>query len=110
MKVEELLGYLKIHWPAIKESLVSGRYNPNPVKRVEIEKPGGGVRKLGIPTVTDRFIQQAMLQVLQGKWDKTFSDSSFGFRPKRTKDKQILRMIQSYPNWIKNLKEESIYL
>jgi RNA-directed DNA polymerase len=84
MPVEELPGYLKAHWPEIREALLAGRYQPQPVKRVEIPKPGGGVRKLGIPTVLDRFIQQALLQVLQPAWDGTFSDRSYGFRPGRS--------------------------
>ena len=84
MTVQELPGYLKQHWPAIREQLLSGTYKPQPVKRVEIPKPDGGVRKLGIPTVLDRFIQQAVMQVLQRRWDRTFSDHSYGFRPGRS--------------------------
>src|SRR5512144_560128 len=68
MAVGDLPGYLKQHWPAIREQLLSGAYKPQPVKRVEIPKPDGGVRKLGIPTVLDRFIQQAVMQVLQRSW------------------------------------------
>ena len=84
MKVRELPGYLKQHWPALREQLVRGNYKPQPVRRVEIPKPDGGVRKLGIPTVLDRFIQQAVMQVLQRRWDGTFSDHSYGFRPGRS--------------------------
>src|ERR1700678_2804419 len=85
MTVEQLPGHLKEHWPTIREQLLSGTYKPQPVRRVEIPKPdGGGVRKLGIPSVLDRFIQQAVMQVLQRKWDRTFSDHSYGFRPGRS--------------------------
>ena len=84
MSVWQLPGYLKEHWQEVHDQLLRGTYKPQPVKRVEIGKPGGGVRKLGIPTVLDRFIQQALLQVLQKYWDSTFSEHSFGFRPKRS--------------------------
>jgi RNA-directed DNA polymerase len=83
MSVWQLPGYLKEHWQEVHDQLLRGTYKPQPVKRVEIAKPGGGVRKLGIPTVLDRFIQQALLQVLQKYWDSMFSEHSFGFRPKR---------------------------
>jgi len=79
--VDELPGDLKQQWPAIREQLLNGTYQPQAVRRVEIAKPDGGVRKLGIPTVLDRFIQQAVLQVLQARWDRTFSEHSHGFRP-----------------------------
>jgi RNA-directed DNA polymerase len=84
MTVRELPDYLLEHWPRIKDQLLSGAYPPQPVKRVEIPKPDGGVRKLGIPTALDRFIQQAVHQVLQRQWDPTFSEHSFGFRPGRS--------------------------
>jgi len=84
MSVDALTPYLQEHWPTIREQLLSGSYKPQPVKRVKIKKTGGGVRKLGVPTVVDRFIQQAVLQVLQPRWDPTFSASSFGFRPGRS--------------------------
>ena len=85
MSVDELPGYLKAHWLEIKEQLLSGVYQPQPIKRTEVPKPGRrDKRKLGIPCVIDRFIQQAMLQVLQGEWDRTFSEHSYGFRPGRS--------------------------
>lgn len=83
--VDDLKPCLKEHWSRIKEHLISGTYVPQPVRRVDIPKPGGkGVRSLGIPTVLDRFIQQAILQVLTPLFDPHFSDSSYGFRPGRS--------------------------
>jgi len=84
MTVDQLPGYLKQHWSTIREQLRNGTYKPQPVKRVDIPKPDGGMRKLGIPTVLDRFIQQAVMQVLQRRWDRTFSNHSYGFRPGRS--------------------------
>ena len=84
MTVQQLPGYLAKHWPAIRERLLQGTYPPRPVKRVGIPKSDGGVRKLGIPTVLDRFIQQAVMRVLQGQWDRAFSQHSYGFRPGRS--------------------------
>src|SRR5512136_1280548 len=93
--VQQLPGFLKQHWPVIREQLLSGTYKPQPVKRVEIPKPDGGKRKLGIPTVLDRFIQQAVMQVLQDRWDGTFSDHSYGFRPGRSAH-QAVEQAQQY--------------
>src|SRR5208283_3555760 len=86
--------YVKQHWPAIREQLLNGTYEPKPVRRVEIDKPDGGVRKLGIPTVLDRFIQQAVMQVLQRRWDRTFSDHSYGFRPGRSAHQAVAQAQQ----------------
>jgi RNA-directed DNA polymerase len=91
MTVEELPNHLRVHWPRLHEELLAGRYQPQPVKRVAIPKPGGGERVLGIPTVLDRLIQQALLQVLQPLFDPTFSDASYGFRPGRSAHEAVLR-------------------
>ena len=80
MPVTKLRQYLKEHWQQLRDSLLSGSYRPNPVLRVALPKPGGGERFLGIPTVIDRFIQQAIMQVLQPLWEPTFSSYSYGFR------------------------------
>src|SRR5215472_3203519 len=95
MTVGGITDYLKQHWPAIREQLLSGTYEPQPVRRVEIPKPDGvGVRKLGIPTVLDRFIQQAVMQVLQKRWDPTFSEYSYGFRPGRSAHQAVAQAQQ----------------
>lgn len=113
MPVRELADYLKQHWPAIREQLLSGTYRPQPVKRVEIDKPdGGGVRKLGVPTVLDRFIQQAALQVLQKRWDRTFSDHSYGFRPGRSAHQAVARAQQYVTEgyrWVVDLDLEKFF-
>jgi RNA-directed DNA polymerase len=83
MTVDKLPEYLAEHWQEIREQLLAGTYQPKPVKRQEIPKSGGGVRELGIPTALDRFVQQAILQVLQPRFDPTFSEHSHGFRPGR---------------------------
>src|SRR5437764_7927042 len=84
MTIEDAKAYLRERWPTIRSQLLSGTYQPQPVKRVEIPKPDGGIRKLGVPCVVDRLIQQALLQVLQERWDPTFSEHSYGFRPGRS--------------------------
>jgi RNA-directed DNA polymerase len=113
MTVHELADYLKQHWPAIREQLLSGTYRPQPVKRVEIDKPdGGGIRKLGVPTVRDRFIQQAVLQVLQRRWDRTFSDHSYGFRPGRSAHQAVARAQQYVAEgyrWVVDLDLEKFF-
>jgi RNA-directed DNA polymerase len=92
--VNQLSDYLKQHWPVIREQLLRGTYEAKPVRRVEIPKPDGGVRKLGIPTALDRFIQQAVMQVLQRRWDSTFSDHSYGFRPGRSAHQAVAQAQQ----------------
>jgi RNA-directed DNA polymerase len=91
---DETLAYLREHWPTIEAQLCNGTYTPQPVKRVLIPKPGGGVRKLGVPCVVDRLIQQALLQVLQPQWDPTFSEHSYGFRPGRSAHQAVAQAQQ----------------
>ncbi len=112
MKVGELSGYLKQHWPSIREQLLRGTYQPQPVRRMEIPKPDGGVRKLGIPTVLDRFIQQAAMQVLQRRWDPTFSEHSHGFRPKRSAHQAVAKAqqyIAAGHRWVVDLDLEKFF-
>jgi len=113
MTVEELPDYLEQHWPAIREQLLNGTYEPKPVRRVEIEKPdGGGMRKLGIPTVLDRYIQQAVMQVLQRQWDSKFSDNSYGFRPGRSAHQavaQAQKYIATGYGWVIDLDLEKFF-
>src|ERR1035437_2887335 len=110
--VGQLTDYLKQHWPVVREQLLNGTYEPKPVRRGEIPKPDGGVGKLGVPTVLDRFIQQAVMQVLQGKWDRTFSDHSYGFRPVRSAH-QAVEQAQQYIaegyRWVVDLDLEKFF-
>ena len=112
MSVDDLPAFLKQHWPDIKARLLNGSYRPTAVKQVLIPKPDGSKRKLGIPTVLDRFIQQALLQVLQPEWDQTFSHSSFGFRPKRSAH-QAMQVAQAYINsgnhWVVDMDLEKFF-
>lgn len=112
MTVDDLPAFLKLHWQSIKEQLINGSYPPKAVKRVLIPKPEGGKRKLGIPTVLDRLIQQALLQVLQAEWDQTFSHSSFGFRP-RCSAHQAVKLSEIYVNdnhhWVVDMDLEKFF-
>jgi RNA-directed DNA polymerase len=112
MTVEKLPDYLNQHWPEVREQLLNGTYKPQPVKRVEIPKPDGGIRKLGIPTALDRLIQQRVLQVLQRSWDPTFSEHSYGFRPGRSAH-QAVAQAQQYVSegysWVVDLDLEKFF-
>lgn len=112
MTVDDLSGYLKQHWGSLKAALLEEHYRPAAVRRVEIPKPDGSKRKLGIPTVIDRFIQQAIAQVLQHHWDKDFHDHSYGFRPKRSAHQAVKyaqQTIQSGYTWIVDLDLKSFF-
>jgi len=112
LSVEELPAYLKQHWSVLREQLLTGTYQPSAVKRVEIPKPGGGVRMLGIPTVADRFNQQAILQVVQPQIDPSFSESSFGFRPNRRAHdaiRQAQRYVQRGRCWVVDVDLEQFF-
>lgn len=112
MTVDELSDWLKDHWRRIREQLLAGTYHPQPIRRASIPKPGGGERELGIPTVLDRLIQQALLQVLQPRFDRTFSEHSHGFRPGRSAHGAIGEArgyIQSGKRWVVDVDLEKFF-
>ena len=112
MTVKELRPYLKANWPKIREALLNGSYRPKPVRRVDIPKPGGGIRQLGVPTVLDRFIQQAILQVVQEICDPNFSEYSFGFRPGRSAHQavyQAQQYIKRGYTWVVDIDLEKFF-
>jgi len=113
MTVESLRPYLQEHWPRIKEQLLAGRYIPSPIRRVDIPKPDGkGMRQLGIPTVVDRLIQQALHQVMQVVFDCAFSESSYGFRPGRSARQAVLAaraFVASGRRWVVDMDLEKFF-
>ena len=112
MRVEALRSYLKDHGPEVQEALESGRYRPSPVRRVEIPKPEGGVRELGIPTVLDRLLQQAIAQVLTLLFEPRFSPHSYGFRPGRSAHdavRQAQEYVQEGYDWVVDIDLEKFF-
>src|SRR5215469_14625656 len=110
--IDDAKDYLREHWPGIRAQLLEGTYQPQPVKRVEIPKPDGGIRKLGVPCVVDRLVQQALLQVLQERWDPTFSEHSYGFRPGRSAHHavaQAQRYVAEGYNFVVDLDVEKFF-
>lgn len=111
--VEELRAYLREHWLGIKEELLAGDYQPQPVRKVEIPKPGGqGMRMLGIPTVIDRLIQQALHQVLSPLFESSFSESSYGFRPQRSAQQAVLKAreyVREGRRWVVDIDLEKFF-
>jgi len=112
MPVSELKDWLAVHWPSVKKALLEDRYLPQPVRRVDIPKPHGGVRTLGVPTVVDRLLQQALHQVLQPLFEPTFSEGSYGFRPGRGAH-QAVRQAQAYiregKRWVVDIDLEKFF-
>ena len=112
MSVDELSGYLVHHWVEIKARILAGRYRPQPVRRVEIPKPDGRMRMLGIPTVLDRFIQQAIAQVVQTQWEPHFHEHSYGFRPQRSAHQAVRELqaqVRQGRTWVVDLDLESFF-
>ncbi|USS95292.1 group II intron reverse transcriptase/maturase [Serratia symbiotica] len=112
ISVSELPDHLKRQWPELRSNLLAARYKPQPVRRVDIPKPGGGTRQLGIPTVMDRFIQQAVMQVLQSHWGPTFSESSYGFRVGRSAHqavKRAKRYVEEGQHWMVDIDLEKFF-
>ena len=112
MEVEDLSGHLELHWLEVREALESGKYRPSPVRRVEIPKPDGGVRQLGIPTVLDRLIQQAIAQVLTPMFEAGFSPYSYGFRPGRSAHQAVQKSqeyIQEGYDWVVDIDLEKFF-
>lgn len=112
LPVAEFKDWLKVHWPSVREALLEGRYLPRPVRRVDIPKPSGGIRTLGVPTVVDRLIQQALHQVLQPLFEPTFSDGSFGFRPRRRAQQAVCKAqayIREGKRWVVDLDLEKFF-
>ena len=112
MKVEELRGYMNANWPGIKQSILERSYRPAPVRRVEIPKPNGGVRKLGIPTAVDRTLQQSIVQILTPIFETEFQENSYGFRPGRSCEQAVLKLLE-YLNegyeWIVDIDLEKFF-
>jgi RNA-directed DNA polymerase len=112
MTVDELMPFCRKNWTQIRQELFDGKYHPQPVRKVDIPKPDGGIRTLGIPTVLDRLIQQALLQVLQPQWDPTFSEDSFGYRPGRSAQQAVVRAqqhIRAGNRWVVDLDLEKFF-
>lgn len=112
MRCEDLKAWLIAHWPKVKQALLEGRYIPQAVRKVDIPKPQGGVRTLGVPTVVDRLIQQALHQVMQPIFERTFSEHRYGFRPKRSAQQAVLRAvnyIRGGKRWVVDLDLEKFF-
>jgi RNA-directed DNA polymerase len=112
MSVDELPEHLRNHWPTIKADILAGRYRPQPVLRVEIPKPDGRKRLLGIPTVLDRFIQQAIAQIVQAQWEPHFHPHSYGFRPQRSAHQAVRKLqadVREGRSWVVDLDLESFF-